>query len=285
MRPEKVTQLVRRIHDEGPPLVCGIVNVTPDSFSDGGRFVGREAALRQGLLLVEEGADLVDVGGESTRPGARPVSEQEEIDRVATVIGELVERTGCPVSVDTSRPAVMLAAVEAGAAMVNDVRGLPVPGAVEAVAASGVAVCISHMQGEPATMQQGPAYDDVVREVSTYLLGRAAVCERAGVPRGHIVLDPGFGFGKTLAHNLQLLAALEDVAAPFPLMAGLSRKGMLGALTGRAVEDRLPASVAAALIAAQRGARILRVHDVGPTRDAIAVWTALCEADTRRLTG
>ncbi|WP_406033178.1 dihydropteroate synthase [Nocardioides sp. NBC_00163] len=279
MRSERVTQLVRRIHDDGPPLVCGIVNVTPDSFSDGGRFTTQAAAVRHGLLLVEEGADLIDVGGESTRPGARAIGEQEEIDRVVPVIADLVDRTACPVSVDTSSPAVMLAAAEAGASMVNDVRGLRRPGAMESVAASGVAVCISHMQGEPATMQDDPAYDDVVAEVSAYLVGQAEICERAGTPRHAIVLDPGFGFGKTLPHNLQLLASLADVAPSYPLMAGLSRKGMLGVLTGRAVGDRMVASVAAALVAAQRGARILRVHDVGPTRDAIAVWTAVRGTD------
>ncbi|MER6936199.1 dihydropteroate synthase [Nocardioides sp. NPDC127514] len=275
MRSEQVAQLVRRIHDDGPPLVCGIVNVTPDSFSDGGRFATQKAAVHHGLLLADEGADLIDVGGESTRPGARPIGEQAEIDRVVPVIADLVERTGCPVSVDSSSPAVMLAAAEAGASMVNDVRGLRRPGAVEVVAASRVAVCISHMQGEPATMQDAPAYDDVVAQVSAYLVGRAEICERAGVPRQAIVLDPGFGFGKTLAHNLQLLASLGDVAASYPLMAGLSRKGMLGMLTGRAVGDRMVASVAAALIATERGARILRVHDVGPTRDAVAVWAAV----------
>lgn len=275
MSADHVAGLVGRIHDDGMPLVCGILNVTPDSFSDGGWFATRDSAVRQGLRLVEEGADLIDVGGESTRPGSRPISEQEEIGRVLPVIADLIARTGCPISVDTSRAAVMLAATAAGASMVNDVRGLREPGAVEAVAASGAAVCISHMQGEPVTMQQAPTYDDVVSEVSSYLLGRASACERAGVPRTSIVLDPGFGFGKTLAHNLQLLASLEDLAAPYPLMVGLSRKGMVGALTGRDVADRVSGSVAAALLAAQRGARILRVHDVLPTRDAIAVWTAV----------
>ncbi len=279
MSPDRVTQLVHRIHDDGPPLVCGILNVTPDSFSDGGRFATRTAAVRHGLLLAEEGADLIDVGGESTRPRARRISEQEEVERVVPVIADLVERTECPVSVDSLRPAVMLAAAEAGASMVNDVRGLREPGAIDAVATSRVAVCISHMQGEPATMQEAPAYDDVVAEVSSYLVGVAGHCERAGVPRHAIVLDPGFGFGKTLAHNVQLLASLRDVGAPYPLMTGLSRKSMLGHLTGRAVNDRLPASVTASLLAAQRGARILRVHDVGPTRDAIAVWTAVCSAN------
>lgn len=267
--------LVTRLHDNGPPLICGIVNVTPDSFSDGGRFYAPCDAVTYALRLVQDGADMIDVGGESTRPGSRRPSEAEEIDRVAPVVTEVVARTGCPVSVDTSRPGVMVAAAEAGAAMINDVRGLRAPGGVEAVSASGVAVCVAHMQGEPGTMQDAPSYDDVVTDVSVYLLERAAACERAGVPRAAIVLDPGFGFGKTLEHNLELLAHLGHIAAPgYAVMAGLSRKSMLGAITGRPVDQRLPSSLAAALLAVQRGARIVRVHDVAATRDVLAVWGA-----------
>ncbi len=266
---------VARLHDDGPPLVCGIVNVTPDSFSDGGRFHATCDAVTYALRLVREGADMIDVGGESTRPGSRRPSEAEEIDRVAPVATELVARTACPVSVDTSRPGVMVAAAEAGAAMINDVRGLRAPGAVEAVSANGLAVSVAHMQGEPETMQDAPNYDDVVTDVSGYLLERAAACERASVPRAAIVLDPGFGFGKTLEHNLELLANLRHIVVPgYAVMVGLSRKSMLGAITGRPVDRRLPSSLAAALLAEQGGARIVRVHDVAATRDVLEVWGA-----------
>lgn len=267
--------LVARMQDGGPPLICGIVNVTPDSFSDGGRYYARRDAVAYALQLVREGADMIDLGGESTRPGSRRPSEAEEIERVVPVVTDLVARTRCPVSVDTSRPGVMVAAAEAGAAMINDVRGLRAPGAVGAVSASGVAVSISHMQGEPETMQDAPCYVDVVPEVSDYLLERASACERAGVPRAAIVLDPGFGFGKTLEHNLQLLANLgQIVATGYAVMVGLSRKSMLGAITGQPVGRRLPSSLAAALLAVQGGTRIVRVHDVAATRDVLEVWGA-----------
>lgn len=268
--------LVARLQDAGPPLICGVVNVTPDSFSDGGRFFGHQAAVEHALRLVEEGADVIDVGGESTRPGSRRPSECEELDRVLPVIAEVVGRTGCAVSVDTSSPAVMSAAADAGAVMVNDVRGLREPGAVEAVASHAMTVCISHMSGEPGTMQLAPAYHDVVAEVATYLAERAAACVRAGVEPSSIVLDPGFGFGKTLEHNLTLLSGLRGLnALGFPVMAGISRKSMLGEITGRPVEERLPGSLAAGLVAAENGARMLRVHDVAATRDVLAVWEAV----------
>ncbi|MER6936148.1 dihydropteroate synthase [Nocardioides sp. NPDC000441] len=268
--------LAARLQDSGMPLVCGVVNVTPDSFSDGGRFFARSAAVEHALRLVEEGADVIDIGGESTRPGSRRPNEHEELDRVLPVVAEVVERTGCAVSVDTSRPAVMNAAVDAGAVMVNDVRGLREPGALEAVASRGVTVCVSHMSGEPGTMQLAPAYDDVVADVASYLADRAAACVRAGVEPSSIVLDPGFGFGKTLKHNLTLLSGLGDLTAlGFPVMAGISRKSMLGEITGRPVDERLPASLAAGLVAAENGARMLRVHDVSATRDALAVWEAV----------
>jgi dihydropteroate synthase len=255
------------------PLVMGVLNVTPDSFSDGGRFLERGAALAQARRMIEEGADLIDVGGESTRPGAEPVTEDEELRRVVPVVEALRD---VPVSIDTRRPRVMREALAAGASMVNDVKALLEPGALEAVSAGDCAVCLMHMQGEPATMQKDPRYGDVVAEVRAFLAARVAVCERAGVARERLVVDPGFGFGKTTAHNLALLRGLREIGGiGVPVLAGLSRKSMLGALTGRAAGERLAASVAAALLAAQHGANILRVHDVRETRDALAVWTAL----------
>lgn len=266
-------RLVARLADRAP-LVCGIVNVTPDSFSDGGR--GPVDAVAHGMQLIAEGADLLDVGGESTRPGAAPPSVDEELRRVIPVVEALSRVASIPVSVDTSRPEVMRAAVAAGASMINDVRALQLPGALEAAAALQVPVCLMHMQGEPATMQDAPAYGDVVAEVREFLLDRVAACCVAGIPREHLLVDPGFGFGKTLKHNLALLDGLADTAPMgLPIMAGLSRKGMLGALTGRAVGDRCAASVVAALLAAQRGATILRVHDVAATVDAVAVLRAV----------
>lgn len=269
--PDACERFARRIADPGV-LVCGIVNVTPDSFSDGGR--GPSAAIEHGLALIAEGAGMLDVGGESTRPGSTPPSVAEEIARVVPVIEALAGRV--PVSVDTSRPEVMRAAVAAGAVMINDVRALRVTGALDTAAALQVPVVLMHMQGEPETMQCAPGYTDVVAEVRGFLLDRVHACQNAGIPLEHIVLDPGFGFGKTLAHNLELLTSLRRIAdMGLPVMAGLSRKGMLGAITGRAVADRRAASVAAALIAAQHGARILRVHDVAATVDAVAVATAV----------
>ena len=255
----------------------GIVNVTPDSFSDGGRLTDAQAAIGHALKLREEGADILDVGGESTRPGSTAVPADEEIRRVLPVI-EALARRGCVVSVDTRKPEVMRAALAAGAAMVNDVMALRAPGAMEAVAGSDAAVCLMHMQGDPQTMQQAPAYADVVREVEQFLAGRADACMAAGIRRERLVIDPGFGFGKALEHNLALLARLDRLAASgLPVLAGLSRKSMLGALTGRPVDQREFAGVAAHLAAVARGARLLRIHNVAAMRDALAVWNAVEE--------
>jgi dihydropteroate synthase len=268
----------QRALDLTRPRVMGILNVTPDSFSDGGRFLDRDRAIAHARAMLAEGADLIDVGGESTRPGAAPVPEAEEIDRVVPVI-EALAGDGALVSVDTMKPAVMRAAIAAGASMVNDVRALREAGAVEAVAQSGVAVCLMHMRGTPASMQEAPEYVDVVADVRGFLMSRAGVCEAAGIARERIVLDPGFGFGKTRAHNMTLLARLGEIAAlGYPVLAGLSRKSTLGAITGRAEDGRVAASVAAALIAVERGASILRVHDVPQTVDALKVLDAVLHA-------
>ena len=261
------------------PLIVGIVNTTPDSFSDGGACLDAGPAITHALKLAEAGADILDIGGESTRPGAQAVSADEELRRVLPVIEALAGRGLC-VSIDTRKPEVMRAAVAAGAAMVNDVAALRAPGALDAVAASDAAVCLMHMQGEPRTMQQEPVYADVVREVGDFLMARAAACEAAGIARTRLMVDPGFGFGKTLAHNLSLLAHLDRLVAPdLPVLAGMSRKSMLGALTGRAVGEREFAGVAAHLAAVMRGARAVRVHDVAAMRDALAVWNALEDVD------
>lgn len=253
----------------------GIVNVTPDSFSDGGRFFDAAAALAQAERLLDEGADILDVGGESTRPGAPEVPADEELRRVIPLIEALAGR-GRPVSIDTSKPEVMRAALAAGASIVNDVWALRQPGAEEVVAASGCGVVLMHMQGTPRTMQQSPHYDDVLTEVGMFLRGRRAALLARGVAAERIAVDPGFGFGKTAAHNWALLARLGQLATEgAPLLAGVSRKSMLGQATGRVVTERLAASVAAALIAVQRGARIVRVHDVAATRDALAVLAAV----------
>jgi dihydropteroate synthase len=257
------------------PLIMGVINVTPDSFSDGNRYLRADAALAHARRLIDEGADLLDIGGESTRPGAAPVALDEERRRVLPVIAALAD-SGAAVSIDTQKPELMREAVAAGAAMVNDVNGFQAPGALAAVAGSGCAVCIMHRQGDPRTMQQAPQYGDVVAEVRGYLDGRVAAAEVAGIARSRIVVDPGFGFGKTLAHNLELLRRLDEVAAAgVAVLAGLSRKSMIGAVTGRDTGERIFGSVAAALIAVQRGAVIVRVHDVAATRDALAVWTAV----------
>lgn len=257
------------------PLIMGVLNVTPDSFSDGGHYLEADAALAHARRLIDEGADLLDVGGESTRPGAAPVALDEERRRVLPVIAALAA-AGVAVSVDTQKPALMREAVAAGAVMVNDVNGFQAPGALTAVAASDCAVCIMHRQGEPQTMQQAPHYTDVVAEVVEYLRQRVAAAQQAGIAGSRLVVDPGFGFGKTLAHNLELLRRLDEVvAAGVPVLAGLSRKAMIGAITGRETGDRVFGSVAAALIAVQRGAAIVRVHDVAATRDALAVWNAV----------
>lgn len=254
----------------------GIVNVTPDSFSDGGRFFGTKDAIAQGLKLREDGADLVDVGGESTRPGSEPLALDEELGRVMPVLEALV-REGVAVSVDTMKPGVMRAAIDAGCAVVNDVNAFRAPGAVEAVADAGVGVVAMHMQGTPQTMQNAPQYDDVVREVAGFLRARALALEGAGVEASRIALDPGFGFGKTLEHNRRLFQALPMLAAMgYALLVGVSRKRMIADLTGgRPVGERAAGSVAAALLAAQNGASVLRVHDVRETVDALNVWMAL----------
>lgn len=256
------------------PLVMGIVNLTPDSFSGDGVGSDAERAIRHAWAQIEAGADILDLGAESTRPGAAPVAADEEIARLAPVLAGLREAP-VPVSVDTFKPEVMRMALEAGASMINDVAALRHPGSVEVVAAADAAVCLMHMQGEPRNMQTDPRYDDVVAEVAAFLAERVQACVAAGIDRARIVVDPGFGFGKTLAHNVALLRHLDHVGGGCAVLAGISRKSMLGALTGRPVGERLPASIAAALLAVRRGARIVRVHDVAATRDALAVWNAV----------
>ncbi len=261
--------------DLSRPLVMGIVNVTPDSFSDGGR--SRDAAVAHAQQLILEGADMLDIGGESTRPGARSVSVQEELDRVLPVI-EALRGAPLPLSIDTCKAGVMRDALSAGVHMVNDINALQQPEALEAVLSSDAAVCLMHKQGVPQNMQIEPHYDDVVGEVMDFLRIRVAEVQVAGIARERIVVDPGFGFGKTLAHNLDLLRHLDGFSAlGVPILAGLSRKSMLGAITGQDVGHRVHASVAAALLAVQRGARIVRVHDVRATCDAIKVWNAVNE--------
>jgi len=253
----------------------GVVNVTPDSFSDGGQFSDPRQAAAHARRLVDEGASIIDIGGESTRPGAAPVGLEEERRRVLPVL-EALAGCGAPLSVDTRQPGLMREAIAAGADMVNDVTALSAPGALEAVARADCAVCLMHMQGDPRTMQHHPAYQDVVREVRDYLAGRVAAAVAAGIARDRIVVDPGFGFGKTVDHNLALLRSLGKFRQlGIGLMAGLSRKAMLGKITGREVGDRVHASVAAALAAIENGAQIVRVHDVAATRDALAVWNAV----------
>ena len=253
----------------------GVVNVTPDSFSDGGRFVDPKSAVDHANTLIAEGADILDIGAESSRPGARDVSVEEELSRLMPVLEALSDRA-VPISVDTVKPEVMRAAIAAGASMINDITALCSPGALEAVAESDVAVCLMHMQGKPRTMQKDPRYGDVVAEVAAFLEQRVAAALAAGIARERIAIDPGFGFGKTVAHNFELLRDLDRFAAlGLPVLAGWSRKSTLGAITGRGAEDRLAASLAAALLAVERGARIVRVHDVAATRDALAVLAAL----------
>lgn len=256
------------------PLVMGIVNVTPDSFSDGGQHFSAAQAIDHALKLREEGADILDIGGESTRPGAAAVSIGEELDRVLPVLEGLRE-CGALLSLDTMKPEVMRAGLAAGARMINDVKALTAPGALEVVAASDCGVCLMHMQGEPRVMQQSPRYDDVVAEVAAFLEQRRDALLAAGIARERIVIDPGFGFGKTVEHNIALFRALPRFRGIAPVLVGVSRKSMLGALTGRPVEQRLAASLAAALLAAQHGAAILRVHDVGDTVDVLKILDAI----------
>lgn len=256
------------------PLVMGVINVTPDSFSDGGAHFGRDAAIAHAHRLVDEGADLLDLGGESTRPGARAVSISEELARVLPVL-EAIRGLPVPVSVDTRRTRVMEAALAAGASMINDVDALAAPGAIDALAPGDCAICLMHKKGDPATMQDEPHYEDVLAEVRGYLLARAAAAEQAGIARARIVIDPGFGFGKTDDHNFRLLKNMHAFTGlGYAVLAGWSRKSTLGRLTGRPVGERLAASLAAALLAADGGANILRVHDVRETREALLVREA-----------
>ena len=254
----------------------GVLNVTPDSFSDGGEWFAHEAAVARGRELIAQGAAIVDVGGESTRPGAAPVDVGEELRRVIPVIERLAGRLAIPVSVDTSKPEVMRAAIACGASMINDVAALRAPGAIDAAAESDAAICLMHMQGEPLTMQSEPRYTDVLIEVRDFLRGRVARCVEAGIAASRLVIDPGFGFGKTLEHNLELLRRLPELAADgLPVLAGLSRKSMIGKLTGRPDGDRLAGSLALATFAILSGARIVRAHDVAPTVDALRVVAAI----------
>lgn len=254
------------------PLIMGIINATPDSFSGDGLALDVGRALAQARAFVEDGADILDIGGESTRPGATPVGVEEEIRRVVPLI-EALRDLDVPLSIDSFKPQVMRAALSAGATLINDINALRAPGALELAAASDAAVCLMHMQGTPQTMQDNPAYQDVVAEVGAFLAERSAACVAAGIAPERIVIDPGFGFGKTPGHNLQLLQGLDRlVASGHPVLVGLSRKSLLGKLTGRKVSERVAASVAAAIAAVAHGAAIVRVHDVAATRDALAVW-------------
>jgi len=257
-----------------------ILNVTPDSFSDGGRFVTADAALARARIMVEEGADIIDIGGESTRPGAQAVSLQEELDRVIPIVRILSSELAVPISIDTSKAEVMVEAVNAGAGLINDVMGLRTPGALEAAARSSVPVCLMHMQGEPRTMQQAPVYQDVVADIERFFEERVAASVAAGIPRERLLLDPGFGFGKTLEHNLSLLNHLDRFSRlKLPLLVGISRKSMIGAvLDGAPVGQRLYGSLACAVMAVERGASIVRVHDVKPTVDAIKMTAAVMGA-------
>jgi dihydropteroate synthase len=260
-------------------LVMGIVNVTPDSFSDGGRYLSAPAALAHAERLIAEGADLLDIGGESTRPGAADVSETEELDRVLPLV-EALRASGVTISVDTSKPAVMRAALAAGAAVINDVRAFRAQGALEAVRGSDCGLVLMHMLGSPRTMQSEPQYANVVADVAAFLRGRVADLANAGVDLCRTAIDPGFGFGKSVEHNFALLRRLPALQAiGRPVLAGLSRKSMLGAVTGRTVNERVAASVAAAVLAVERGARIVRVHDVAATRDALQVWAATVKGE------
>ena len=269
----------RAVLDLAEPAVMGVLNVTPDSFSEGSDAVDPATAVTRGRRLAAEGAAIVDVGGESTRPGAAPVPVAVEIDRVVPVIGRLAADLAVPVSVDTSKPEVMRAAVAAGAQMINDVRALTAPGALEAAAEAGAAVCLMHMQGEPATMQDDPSYGDVVAEVRDFLRARAAACVAAGIARERICIDPGIGFGKRVEHNLALLARLDELAGlGFPVLLGVSRKSLIGIITGRPAGARLAGSIAFAALAVARGAAIVRAHDVAATLDAVKAAAALRRA-------
>ncbi|WP_413727182.1 dihydropteroate synthase [Sodalis sp. RH19] len=268
-------QLGQRVLDLGSPQVMGILNVTPDSFSDGGKYRRLDAALAHAQAMVAAGATLIDIGGESTRPGAAPVSDQEEADRVLPVVSALAQRLDVAISVDTSRALVMRESAAAGAHLINDIRALRDPGALEVARDSGLPVCLMHMQGEPRSMQQAPHYDDVLAEVDRFFAGRIADCVAAGIPKNKLLLDPGFGFGKDLAHNYRLLARVGDYHHfGLPLLVGMSRKSMIGQLTQAPAEQRVIGSVACAVIAAMQGAQIIRVHDVKATVEAMQIVTA-----------
>jgi dihydropteroate synthase len=273
--------------DRKTPLIMGVLNITPDSFSDGGRWLreGRpdlEPLVREALAMVDAGAAILDIGGESTRPGAAAVSEQEELDRVLPVIEALSRQCDTLLSIDTSSPTVMREAAAAGAGLLNDVRALQRDGALQAAADLRLPVCLMHMQGSPDSMQRAPRYDNVLSEVSGFLLDRVAACVAAGIPESQILLDPGFGFGKTLEHNLQLLDALPELAGlGFPLLVGLSRKSLIAKITGRDIDARLPGSLALAMLAAQGGASILRVHDVPETADVLRILQAFREVNSQ----
>ena len=274
--PPVLLRCADRTLDLTQPVVMGVLNVTPDSFSDGGCFASVDAAVQAGLRMAAEGAALIDVGGESTRPGAQPVSLKDELQRVLPVIERLRAGTTAVISVDTSKPEVMRAAAAGGAGFINDVRALRGPGALEAASASGCAVCLMHMQGEPGTMQVAPHYTDVVDEVRSFLTARGAACRSAGIEADRLTVDPGFGFGKNQEHNLTLLRHLAELAVDgTPLLVGLSRKSTVGTLTGRPPGERIYGSVALAVLAALKGARIVRAHDVAATVDALKVTAAV----------
>ena len=265
----------RHVLDLSRPRVMGVLNVTPDSFSDGGQFLDFDRALAHARAMLDDGADIIDIGGESTRPGSLPTPESDEIQRVIPIV-ETLARADVLTSVDTMKPAVMRAAIAAGASMINDVCALQTPAAIDAVASSDVAVCLMHMQGEPRTMQSAPAYRDVVVDVRDFLKERAAACRAAGIEDDRIAVDPGFGFGKTVAHNLRLIRELASIVSlGFPVIVGASRKSTIGKLTGRAAGERLAGSLAAALAAVAHGASIVRVHEVRETVDALEVWRAI----------
>lgn len=265
-----------RVLELSEPVIMGIVNVTPDSFSDGGQFFNTTAALNHAMQLLDEGATILDIGGESTRPGAPDVSLEDELQRVIPLINAIREQSDCVISIDTSKAEVMRQAIEAGADIVNDVRALQEPGAIEVVAQyPDVVVCLMHMQGQPRSMQNAPHYDDLASEINDFFNQRIAACEAAGIKKSQLILDPGFGFGKTLKHNYQILAQFNDYAQlGLPLLAGLSRKSMIGNLLNRDTKDRLAGSLAGALIAVQNGAHIIRVHDVKETADVLGVYQA-----------
>lgn len=266
----------RRELDLSQPRIMGVLNVTPDSFSDGGQWLNPDAAFRHAIAMTAAGADIIDIGGESTRPGATVVSVQQELDRVLPLVERLHAESGVFLSVDTSTPEVMRAAASAGADLINDVRALTRDGALAAATAAGLGVCLMHMQGTPATMQLAPHYDDVVAEVRDWLRERAAACVTAGIERTRLLLDPGIGFGKDDRHNLALLRELPELAkVGYPLLVGVSRKSMIGRLLGRDMAERLPASLALALFAVQRGVAIVRVHDVAATSDVLRLWQLL----------